>query len=225
MTFAMKKYKYGICITTYNRPNYLSSFINTLKDTEFLNNTVIRILDDNSNNSKTLHLINNLPSFSDKVTLHFERNEKNLGPAFNYTENIKKFIDDDVDYIINLDADCILNKKWLKKINFINNCFGPNVISSVFWCDHGYPTEEVIINDETFLKTRSLNGICLCFPKYFIDDFMNKKTSRSFDGFVSYDLKHKYNLDTITTEISYLEHIGIKGVNYPPDVAKQFIGL
>ena len=82
-----------------------------------------------------------------------------------------------------------------------------------------------MINEEKFYKTRSLNGICLCFPKYFVKHFVDKKSNRSFDGFTSTDLRKKYNLDTVVTELSYVEHIGLHGVNYPPDVAKKFVGI
>jgi hypothetical protein len=220
----MKKYKYGISITTYNRPEYLSQFLETFRNTNFLEGTVVRILDDDSSNKETLEMLNNFKIDNPNVELHIEHNLYNMGPVYNYTKNIIKFENDDVDYIINLDSDSIHNPEWLNKINEINNHFGPKVLSSVFWCDHGYPHEKIQL-EETFLKTRSLNGLCLCFPKYFMQDFIDKKGSRSFDGFTSYDLKKKYNLDTVVTELSYVEHIGLHGVNYPPDIAKKFVGI
>ena len=219
----MKEYKYGICITTYNRPEYLERFFATLKNTEFLDNTIVRILDDCSDERST-KIIEEFMIDSDKVKLFKETNIYNLGPGYNYTKNILNFKEDDVDYIINLDSDSVHNPKWLKKINLINNLFGPKVLSSVFWCDHGYPYEKIEL-EETFLKTRSLNGLCLCFPKFFMQDFIDKKGSRSFDGFTSYDLKKKYDLETVVTELSYVEHIGLHGVNYPPDIAKKFVGI
>ena len=110
-------------------------------------------------------------------------------------------------------------------MNLLNNHFGPKILSSVFWCDHGYPKQEILIDGEKFYKTRSLNGICLCFPKFFVKDFVNKKNGRSFDGFASTDLRNKYNLDTVVTELSYVEHIGLHGLNYPPDIANKFVGI
>ena len=221
----MKKYKYGISITTYNRPEYLSQFLETFRNTNFLEGTVVRILDDDSSNKETLEMLNNFKIDNPNVELHIEHNLYNIGPIYNYTKNIIKFENDDVDYIINLDSDSVHNPEWLNKINEINNHFGPKVLSSVFWCNHGYPRTEVKIEEEKYLYTRSLNGICLCFPKFFVKEFVNKKNDRSFDGFTSYDLRHKYKLNTVTTKQSYVEHIGLHGINWPPDVAHSFVGV
>lgn len=221
----IKNYKYGICMTTYNRPEYLSRSLETLKETQFLDGTIIRILDDDSSNKETKRLLQDFKIDNPFVKVFIETNIYNIGPIHNYTKNIIKFLNDDVDYVVNLDSDSIHNPKWLKKINLLNNYFGPEVLSSVFWCDHGHPKQEFLINEEKFYKTRSLNGICLCFPKYFVKHFVDKKNNRSFDGFTSTDLRKKYNLDTVVTELSYVEHIGLHGVNYPPDVAKKFVGI
>ena len=143
----MKKYKYGISITTYNRPEYLSQFLETFRDTNFLEETVVRILDDDSSNKETLEMLNNFKIDNPNVELHIEHNLYNMGPVYNYTKNIIKFENDDVDYIINLDSDSIHNPEWLNKINEINNHFGPKVLSSVFWCDHGYPYEKIELEE------------------------------------------------------------------------------
>ena len=239
-------YKYGINITTYNRPEYLEKMFFYFKKTNFLDNTIIKITDDFSDDKRTTDLVNDfeLDNKNYKVKKYF--NPFNFGAKLNYLRSVQRFWDEDVDYVVNLDSDAIVNKNWLIEINKMNNIFGPNVLSSVFYCDNSFGDVTIgknthepvnkdffkkIENTNEYYKTKTLNGICLSFPKFIIKDLFDETHARHFDGLVSHDLKIKYNLQSICTSKSYVEHIGEYGVNsninFPTtvDKATNFVGV
>lgn len=108
-----KKYTYGILICCFNRPIYLEKTLNSLKKTK-LQDVIIYIIDDYSNNIETINLIKNFDIPNIKIIK--ERNSTNIGitksleKGFNYL--YKKCI-----FLTNLDSDVILKYNWLEKLH------------------------------------------------------------------------------------------------------------
>jgi GT2 family glycosyltransferase len=224
----MKTYKFGINVTTYNRYKYLLSTLESLKKTIFLPDTVLIITDDNSQEQDTINYLKNYNIENENIKIRKIFNESNLGSKDNYHKSLLSFIDEDVDFIVNIDSDCLLNKQWLLKINELINEFDDNIICSSFCCKYhfGNPNNKLEIIKEKYYERDTLNGMGICFPKKILHEFYNHSPLH-FDGYLCHDLKNRYKMRCICTSISYMQHIGAYGVHSNPhayDCSDNFIG-
>jgi len=225
----MTNNKFGIILTTFNRYEYLEKTLETLSKTNFLPNTIIKIFDDCSTENKVIELLNNFNLIDNNVKLIKIFNKNNLGSKENYKRSIISFENDDIDYIVNLDSDCLLNKDWLIKLNQLINNFEHNIICSSFSClyHHGNPFNYVKEIDDCYYERDTLNGLGVCFPKILIKEF-KLETHKHFDEYLCKELKNKYNMRCICTKTSYIQHIGVYGVHSNPntcDISTNFIGI
>lgn len=225
--------KFGINITTFNRPEYLKLFFESFVATKIFDNTIINVTDDFSTDLETKDLLKKYIDYlSLNNTVNFYQNGVNLGSKLNYEKSLLSFESTDIDFVINLDSDCILHKNWLVEIKEIIDVFGENILCSSFFCEHhlGNPNNRLEFiqkdkNNRKYVIRDTLNGLGLCFPKKILSDF-NVKTDKHFDTYVNTDLKNKYNLICVCTSVSYIQHIGKNGVNSTPDFydfSKNFI--
>jgi len=225
----MKKYKFGIVLTTFDRFEYAQQMFMTLKTSSFLPNTILYISDDCSIDSNLINMIDDFSVDDNNLKIIKNFNKTNLGSKQNYQKSILFFEDKDVDFIINLDSDCLLNSKWLIKINELINDFDENIICSSFCCKyhHGNPYNYLKTIKENYYERDTLNGLGVCFPKSLLNDF-KIETHKHFDEYLCKELKNKYNMTCICTKDSYIQHIGIYGVHSSPntcDISNNFIGV
>jgi len=225
----MKYYKFGINITTYNRYEYLFKTLESLKNTIFIPDTVMIITDDCSQDSRVLDYLNNYNIINNNVVIKKIFNEHNLGSKNNYHKSLLTFVNENIDFIINIDSDCILNKEWLIKINELINDFNDeNIICSSFCCKYhfGNPSNKLQIVNEKYYERDTLNGLGICFPKKILYEFYSS-SSMHFDGYLCHDLKKKHNMKCYCTKDSYMQHIGEFGEHSRPsayDSSDNFIG-
>lgn len=220
--------KFGINITTYNRFDYARTMLESLKKTVFLNKTVIRITDDASTETSLINYLSSYIIEDPNVTLKKLFNTNNLGSKRNYQHSLLGFEEEDVDFIVNLDSDCILNKDWLLKNKEVIEKFGKNILSSSFCCryHHGNPSNKMVPLEDNFYERDTLNGLGICFSKEILSEF-KKESHMHFDSYLNLELKPKHNLRCICTKDSYIQHIGIRGENSHPgsvDLSDNFVG-
>lgn len=220
--------KFGIIITTFNRFEYVKRMLESFKRTIFPEGTVVYINDDGSTDTELKKYIFGYHIENNNVILKKHLNQQNIGSKRNYVESVLRLEKEEIDFVINLDSDCVLNPKWLLKIKQIINNFGDNIICSSFFCRHhiGNPSNRLIPLKDEYYERDTLNGLGICFPSRYIEDF-KIESDLHFDSFLAQVIKPKYNLKCICTNVSYIQHIGIKGVNSNPhsfDAAELFIG-
>ena len=225
---------FGINITTFNRYEYVKTFFDSLKNTFILDNTIINITDDASTDNRVIDLIKNFINKNENDKVNFFQNETNIGSKINYEKSLCTFINEKVDFIINLDSDCIFHKNWMLEIKKIIDLFGENVLCSSFFCENhlGNPNNKLHfikneIDNQTYVERDTLNGLGICFPKKILNEFLNNNITKHFDNYLNDDLKKKYNLRCICTSVSYIQHIGEHGVNSRPnfyDKSNNFMG-
>jgi glycosyltransferase involved in cell wall biosynthesis len=225
---------FGINITTFNRPEYVKTFFDSLKNTHILEGTIINITDDASTDSKTQELIKSFIESNEKIKVNFFKNEINLGSKINYEKSLCTFINENVDFIINLDSDCVFHNDWMLEIKKIISLFGENLLCSSFFCEmhlgnpkNGLHIIKNEISGDVYVERDTLNGLGICFPKKILNEFLNKQITKHFDSYLTDDLKKKYGLRCICTSVSYIQHIGEYGVNSRPnfyDKSNKFIG-
>lgn len=214
--------KFGLNITTYDRVDYCKTFFESIKNTIFPPHTVIHITDDCSKNTEVHDIIQKFISDCNETTIKFYINDANLGSKENYKKSLLSFLDVDVDFIVNVDSDCLVNERWLLELNDIITHFGKEIICSSFYCENhlGNPNNKITIIDvenKKYIERDTLNGLGICFHKDLLYDFLSYNSEKHFDSFINYDLKKKYNLKCICTSISYMQHIGEYGVHSRPE--------
>jgi hypothetical protein len=162
-------------ISVQGNPNgaSLSGDIRVRNNFSFVGNCIIRL--------------NNFNLIDNNVKLIKIFNKNNLGSKENYKRSIISFENDDIDYIINLDSDCLLNKDWLIKLNQLINNFEHNIICSSFSClyHHGNPFNYVKEIDDCYYERDTLNGLGVCFPKILIKEF-KLETHKHFDEYLQF---------------------------------------
>lgn len=223
-----KNYKFGILINTFNRFEYAEKMLKSFSNTIFIPNTIVHVTDDCSTEEDLISFLEKYNINNKLITLNKFKNSVNIGSKNNYKNSILSFEDKDVDFIINLDSDCILNKNWLVKINELINNFNENIICSSFCCKYhnGNPSNYLKNISEDYYERETLNGLGVCFPKKLIDDF-KIYTNKHFDEYLCKELKNKHNMTCICTSMSYIQHIGVYGVHSNPytcDISDNFLG-
>lgn len=217
---------WGIAITTYNREDIWERSVKSLAKTEFLPHTKIRIFDDASNSSKNINLAEKYLSGQDLVIL---RNTNTVGSKENYRRVISSFSGSTaVDVIINLDSDAIYSPLWQKELDKLMKIFNYSVLANVFFVRHhiGNPSNKLVDYGD-YYERDSLNGLGLSFPGYIAQDFQIMNYPGHMDSYISFSLSKKYNLRSVCTKKSYIEHIGDYGVHSRSgytDKATDFVG-
>lgn len=230
-TFETRKYKYGILICCYNRPEYLEKTLESLKLTD-LNDSIVYIIDDNSNNIDTINLIKNFDM--PNVVVKKERNNVNLG----ITKSLEKgftYLYSHCEYLTNLDSDVILKPNWLSALSDVHTegkkTFpnAKNLIISGFNCTSTcyHKIQETIKN---FHVKKTIGGVNTFFHKSFFKDYVhvlrttNKNKNIGWDwNLCDYcDIK---NIPILVSNPSVVQHIGFTGLNSDgsrADVAEDF---
>ena len=111
-------YKIGILLCCHNRPHYLKQTLESLKKTN-LNNCILCIIDDCSENKEVANLINNFELSNEIIKI---RNDTNLGIRYSLLKGFN-ILYDKCDYLTNIDSDVIFNKDWIDKLKNIDDIY------------------------------------------------------------------------------------------------------
>jgi hypothetical protein len=112
-----------LSLKTHNRFDTLKESLESLRKTNFPNNTKLLICDDASDDVRTINLINN---YMLNIPIEVIRNDKNIGCDPNGIKSMQEgFSRTDKDFILILDDDAYYHPEWLNKILELNNKY-PN---------------------------------------------------------------------------------------------------
>lgn len=214
--------KYGILITTFNRYDYYKTMADSLKRCELLLGTKIFISDDCSTDPRIKEISLDLQSHFKEFDVRLFTNEQNLGAQRNYRRSMLRFENEDVDHVINIDADCIFNKFWMKYLDQVISLFDYDVCANAFMGDL-YHT--VIFQNENYIETKTSNGLGLTLPRSMMQIFRDMPDTNSvgFDGYVEQECR-KRNMRCVSPVNSYVEHIGHDyGVNARPGRSEKAV--
>jgi glycosyltransferase involved in cell wall biosynthesis len=214
-----KQYKYGILICCYNRPEYLKQTLDSLKKTK-LEDSLVYIIDDHSNNLKTIELIKNfnIPS----VTIKKERNLQNLG----ITKSLKKgfsYLYTCCEFLTNLDSDVILKPDWLEKLHnvYVNGKAkfpqAKNLLVSGFNCTKSC-AHKINKTYDLFYAKKTIGGINTFFHNSFFNNycFVLRNTTKNKNYGWDWNLCRycrRNNIPILVTKPSVVQHIGFRGLN------------
>ena len=206
------KYKYGIVLCCHNRPGYLKTTLDSLSNSN-LKDSVICIVDDFSDDKKTINLIKSFNITSVKIIKI--TNKENLGISLSLLEGFNQVLPL-CTYMVNIDSDVIIKRDWLstleKTYNSYNKLFSNKVIATGFncidSCDH-----KIIKEFDDFYIKKSFGGINNFYHKdlfYIYKKIL--KTGILWDWNLV-DYCNENNITLIATKPSTIQHIGVNGMN------------
>jgi inositol phosphorylceramide mannosyltransferase catalytic subunit len=226
-----KKKKVGIVIATYNRPEYLKKTLNSIRESD-LSDSIICIIDDNSNNQQNWELIQNFNY--PNVEIIKIKNKNNLGIRYNLKKGWE-LLSSKCHYLCNIDSDVIVKKNWISKLIECEfearlKLNKEHLIVSGFNCTKSCQ-HRIIISYNKFHVKNTIGGINMFFNqntyKKIIQPIL-KLGRPNFGWDWEVCKKAKYNkFPIVVTKPSVVQHIGIDGLNSSKnrrryDVAEDF---
>jgi len=224
------KKKYGIVMTCFNRPEYLSRTLESLKNSD-LSDTIICIVDDHSSDINTQQLIHNFYVSNQSCEIIKLHNDINIGGCLSLRKGLEE-IKDKCEYLCNVDSDVLVKYNWLKELESVNNAsmhaFNKRMnITSGFNCTTTC-LHKIVSEYPTFYTKQTIGGINMFFNQETYDNIINpvlSTNSRKWDWDIC--SKATYLECPITiTKPSVIQHIGIHGMfswgNNRYDYAEDF---
>ena len=106
----------GIVIAAYNRSHYLELTLNTLKASQ-LDNVVICLIDDASQNPKTIHLIQQFEQEGVSIYKIFKSQNRGISHSLRLAWD---FLAPHCRYLCNLDSDTLVKPNWLSTLKHLH---------------------------------------------------------------------------------------------------------
>jgi len=232
-----KKYKVGIMIPCYNRPEYVKSCFENLKKSR-LEDTLIVIVDDGSDDKETVDLIKDFEM--ENVDVVKLRNESNLKVAKTMLRGFDHLYGA-CEFMCNIDSDTIMKPEWIEvmmrtyhKSEKVLSGEKDGVIVTGFNAGYvGRDGHPIIKTYDDFYTKNTIGGANVMFhEKDYLKIFRNSiqnhiEESPPVDcpecplmatGYTSWDYSfcnkaHSYNYAIVVTRPSVVQHIGQVGMN------------
>lgn len=236
--FSNDDVKFCIGMTTFNRSDYLERSLTTLKKVNYLPETKFVFVDDCSTDTKVNDLILDfVKEKSDTVQSFYFKNSTNIGSLENYLNLLNRMKEIESDFYVIIDSDCIFNCNWLyelKRMILLQNDRNKCIYTSWYMPQNKNQSYYNILEEhDSFNVCLTANGTGMvlpkCLMKYFHEELDREVyNKRHFDGYISWYLVKKLDLRIIGPKASYMDHIGIVGVNSSTieycDTAYNFLG-
>ena len=201
----------GIVILTWNRPRYVRRCFASLARSR-LNDTVVAIVDDGSDNPATLDLVRNfhlegtsicrlMIGVHEQFLLH-----DNLRLGWDYL--LKRW---NCRFLTNLDSDAIVSMDWLERLRdlyFRHREANPDLIVSGFNGSVYHPARLV---KEDYVVKPTQSGLNMFFDRAAYDNFVRDSLQAEWDWKVVEAMKAR-SAEFIIVRPSVIQHIGIRGL-------------
>lgn len=107
--FESQRYEIGLAISTYNRPHYTNLTLESLKASN-LQNVVVCLVDDASQNPKSIELLKQFELVGIPVYKVFKSQNRGVGHSLKLAWD---FLSPHCNYLCNLDSDTLVKPNWL----------------------------------------------------------------------------------------------------------------
>jgi glycosyltransferase involved in cell wall biosynthesis len=206
----------GCVITTFNRPEYTEKTLSYLEKTVVDENSILYfvIIDDCSTEKKTIELVNNFSTKNKNIIIKTIFLKKNLGVAdalklgFLY---LKK--NHNPKYYLNLDSDVISKKNWLVKLIELEKKTSCNQIYPIIYTAYNSSLHKIMKYDDSFLIKESIGGMNIFFNNKQLPIVLKSLHKKNLWDWELVDLVREKGGLFISTNPSYLQHIGRNGLN------------
>jgi len=208
--------KVGLAITTYNRIEYLRTFLNSFLESDLSKLDMICVIDDCSTENVKPLLERIKAVYPDKTILLRTRVNSQIWQTLKVAIDV--LIDGGCDTLLNLDPDCIVNKDWLNKILDLHNRFPDNIVTGFNTITHSIKET----HEDYYIKD-TCGGLNMVYNK----NTYNNHIVPSFNSKGSWDtIVHRIKKSkVIVSKPSVIQHIGIHSTmgHTKPDTALDFI--
>lgn len=224
---SISDWKPALIVCSYNRPSLLRKCLDSLLAADLSQLKIIILIDDFSDNQEAKEVLRNfrLPGVETYIICKEERRgiKDSLIKGFDlaFTK---------CDYAINLDADSIISKDFLKRLLWLKLEFRDNIVC-------GFNTtvknrNPIIEEHETFFKKKYASGINMClnkeqYEKYVLPALLMQIGNWDFEASKLHEADGKC---VIVPKPSLLQHTGISestmghiSTSEPPDYAEDFV--
>jgi glycosyltransferase involved in cell wall biosynthesis len=225
------KKTFGVVITAFNRPEYLKRTLESLKQTspEDLSRSAFVIIDDASTDPETKTLIEEFRL--EGASLYKFMHKQNSGIVTGLFHGFK-FLNKNVEYVLNIDADVLVNPKWLSKLQeTYEKINDKNSILTGF----NTKNHETVASFDEWHQKKDIGGINFFmsaefyqerYQGWFKDYNRGNSTSwKQWDWFVVNRMADS-GFKFYATKPSVIQHIGFSGLNSNGknvDVADDFV--
>lgn len=202
-------YQIGLVMTTYNRPDYLERSLASLSQSR-LEQTLLLLVDDGSDDERTLELIHAFNPHSFPVLKAFRLQKEGCAMYENLRYGWELLREQyNCAYLTNLDPDTIVRKEWLSKIHTLyehERANGPLIVTG--FNAHQHP---ILATSQQYYYKKSLGGLNL-----FFDVSLYEQLVRPTLVGIDWDWRvvaamDKENYRILCTRPSVIQHIGREG--------------
>lgn len=223
-------YKIGIVITAYNRPEYLNECLDSLFRSDIHDDIDVVIIDDYSDNKKTLEI---LDSFARKKIVTIYRNEKNNGICYSLKKGFDILLQRGCDILINLDSDSLVRNDFLDVLIKLKTDHPKNIVTgfhSINKNKDGSDRHPILLQGNGYCTKRSVGGINFCIDKYLYEKYVKPALTICYLNGGNWDhqaciASEKDGNNIVCSVPSVVQHIGFdSSMNHheQPDIAIDF---
>lgn len=206
--------KTALILCTYNRVDYLTECLDSLKKLKELPDLFI-VVDDNSND-ETRAVLNNIRI--DTMQYHLYKQERK-GIKDSLLKGFSIAFDRGADFAINLDSDAIVKPEFITRLKNLKKRF-PDRIVSGFNCNH--PVNPVLFSGDDYVERAHCNGINMGIDSVQFENIVKKSLNKPVGN---WDFDSTHNKPFIIAKPSVVQHIGMvssMGHNENPDVSCDY---
>lgn len=213
--------KVAILLTTYNRPEYLKTTIDSLNKAD-LSDVDVLVVDDRSTDHDTINLIQQFKHII---------NDSNRSIRYSLLTGFNHLFDIGYEVVINLDSDVLVRNDFVSVLLNLHNKF-PNKLITGFNCNtlslHGHVRHHVVSSGDGYNVKKSVGGVNMLVTKDTYNKFVKPALERTLLEGGNWDNEACKLTDGVICAVpSVIQHIGYNssmghtGVE-PPDVADDF---
>lgn len=209
----------GLLLNTYNRPEYLSQCIESVRNAD-LSDVFVLVVDDCSTDHKVMPLLKGFMVY---------QMDKNKSIRYSLEKGMQILFDQvKCDIVINLDADAIVHPQFIPRLLVLHSQFPDDIITGFNTLVVG--RHPIVSQHEGYCVKQSCGGINMLITRSVYDNILKRalltaqRTNGHWDDITCNILREKGG-KVICSTPSVVQHIGFKsamGHNANPDYAHDF---
>lgn len=207
----------GCIISVHNRPEYLKQTLDHLKNTRIDNSLFLylAIIDDCSSDYKSIDLVRDFQIDAKNVEVHkiFLKKNQGIANVLNLGFRVLKR-KSNISFFCNIDSDIISNPLWLQKLFSLAQKVQINSQNKYnFFTAYNSRLHEIKSDHVNYLEKKTIGGANIFFHKNCLNLVLSSlKKGRGWD----WELVRLIEINQgaiYCTKPSYLQHIGMNGMN------------
>lgn len=220
--------KFGIVITVFNRHQYLTKTLDSLKQAKLPAGTIIVLVDDCSTDTKTIHLFNQF-KIEGVGTVKY-RNSQTRKEYFGLELGFTLLFDRGCTVACNLDADAIVHPDFANRLIRLSEKYPKHIVSGFNTLTKDATTKRprhpIMTQTESHYTKRSVGGINLVLSEQLYNKYLKPAlaTGYGWDWKMCHAVQREGS-HFVVSKPSVVQHIGVDSSfnhHVDADVAEDF---